>query len=694
MLSAGTYNTSLNASSIPSGSSWNNTTKIIGAGANGGTRFVTPSGGRGIYAFSTISYIEFSDLEFDGSSGGDDGLKFDANNIAHIKFTRIRTHNYAGQGIAINSPSSETISDIQFFQVESHNNGYASDQCNNRPGYCHGMYVNARDMIIDGAKLHDNNGLGIQIYPGPTDNPIMRNSLIYNNYNWGLFVADTVTNGKIYNNTIYGNRNNYGLAYWRSDWQVRNNIGYNNDQSITTSCTQSNNLTSNPKFVNAGAGDFHLQSNSSAIKAGYNVGSAVPTDKDGVSRPQGSAYDIGAYEYTGVTTNPAPTISLTASPTSITSGTASTLTWSSTNATSCTASGAWSGTKSTSGSQSTGNLTANSTFTLSCTGTGGTTNQSVTVNVTAPIAFNFTLSHGGNKSVTQGSSVTNSVTATLSSGTSQSTGFAVSGLPTGATASFSPTACSPTCSSTLTINTLSTTPTGNSTVTITATGGSVIKTSTFTLTVNAPTSTKFSINDRVQVNATFVNVRATANGTLLGTQTTNALGTVIGGPTNTGGYNWWNINFDTGFDGWSAEDYLVKYVAPTPTPTPTPSPTPTPTPTQTASGTIILDNFSGPRLNSGTGGDIFYTYLGEDPGQTYSITNGQMRVTGSPTVGIYWHFLPYPYTGSLGWAKGWIEQGTWDANVNRLKFSFSCDRNLGKTASGYGQIQVGTYVKP
>ena len=493
MLSAGTYNTSLNASSIPSGSSWNNTTKIIGAGANGGTRFVTPSGGRGIYAFSTISYIEFSDLEFDGSSGGDDGLKFDANNIAHIKFTRIRTHNYAGQGIAINSPSSETISDIQFFQVESHNNGYASDQCNNRPGYCHGMYVNARDMIIDGAKLHDNNGLGIQIYPGPTDNPIMRNSLIYNNYNWGLFVADTVTNGKIYNNTIYGNRNNYGLAYGRSDCQVRNNIVYNNDQSITTSCTQSNNLTSNPNFVNAGAGDFHLQSNSSAINAGYNVGSAVPTDKDGVSRPQGSAYDIGAYEYTGGTTNPAPTISLTASPTSITSGTASTLTWSSTNATSCTASGAWSGTKSTSGSQSTGNLTANSTFTLSCTGTGGTTNQSVTVNVTAPIAFNFTLSNGGNKSVTQGSSVTNSVTATLSSGTTQSTGFTVSGLPTGAIGSFSPTACSPTCSTTLTINTLSTTPTGNSTITVTATAGSVIKTSTFILTVNAPVTTSGNV---------------------------------------------------------------------------------------------------------------------------------------------------------------------------------------------------------
>ena len=191
----------------------------------------------------------------------------------------------------------------------------------------------------------------------------------------------------------------------------------------------------------------------------------------------------------GTTVTPAPTVSLTASPTSITSGTASTLSWSSANATSCTASGAWSETKTVSGTQSTGSLTATSTFTLSCTGAGGTTSQSATVNVTAPTAFDFTLSNGGNRSVTQGSSVTNSVTATLSSGTAQSTNFSVSGLPTGATASFSPTACSPNCSTTLTINTLSSTPTGNSTITVTATAGSVIKTSTFILTVAAPTVT-------------------------------------------------------------------------------------------------------------------------------------------------------------------------------------------------------------
>ena len=44
-----------------------------------------------------------------------------------------------------------------------------------------------------------------------------------------------------------------------------------------------------------------------------------------------------------VVTNPAPTVTLAAMPTTVTSGAISNLTWSSTNATACTASGGWSG---------------------------------------------------------------------------------------------------------------------------------------------------------------------------------------------------------------------------------------------------------------------------------------------------------------------------------------------------------------
>ena len=83
-----------------------------------------------------------------------------------------------------------------------------------------------------------------------------------------------------------------------------------------------------------------------------------------------------------------------------------------------------------------------------------------------------------------------------------------------------------------------------------------------------PPSTKFSLNDRVQVFSGPLNVRATASasGTLLGQQATGNLGTVIGGPIAADGFNWWNINYDNAPDGWSAEDYLVKYTAPTPPP--------------------------------------------------------------------------------------------------------------------------------
>src|SRR3989344_2717527 len=103
---------------------------------------------------------------------------------------------------------------------------------------------------------------------------------------------------------------------------------------------------------------------------------------------------------------------------------------------------------------------------------------------TTPPVFDFSLSNGGNKSVNQGSSVTNSVTATLVSGTSQSVSFSTSGLPTGATPSFSPTSCSPTCPTVLTISTLSITPAGTYTVTITGTAtGGLTKITSFTLTV-------------------------------------------------------------------------------------------------------------------------------------------------------------------------------------------------------------------
>ena len=112
--------------------------------------------------------------------------------------------------------------------------------------------------------------------------------------------------------------------------------------------------------------------------------------------------------------------------------------------------------------------------------------------------FDFSLTNGGSKSVTQGASVSNTISAALVSGTAQSVAFSASGLPTGATAAFSPTACTPTCSTGLSLSTTASTPTGTYTLTVTGTGGGVTKTTSFGLTVTAAgptTATTVSFQD-------------------------------------------------------------------------------------------------------------------------------------------------------------------------------------------------------
>jgi len=53
-------------------------------------------------------------------------------------------------------------------------------------------------------------------------------------------------------------------------------------------------------FTNAAGGDYSLASGSPAVDAGTNVASSgVTADISGTSRPQGTAYDIGAYERSG-----------------------------------------------------------------------------------------------------------------------------------------------------------------------------------------------------------------------------------------------------------------------------------------------------------------------------------------------------------------------------------------------------------
>ena len=114
--------------------------------------------------------------------------------------------------------------------------------------------------------------------------------------------------------------------------------------------------------------------------------------------------------------------------------------------------------------------------------------------------------------------------------------------------------------------TLDTTKYSNGQHTITANAvdsvGNAAVLETVTVTVSnsspPPAAGKVSSGDRIQVTARNVKVMRVPGGKKLGSQKSNAQGTVVGGPVAKKRITWWNIDFDRSPDGWVAQDYVEK----------------------------------------------------------------------------------------------------------------------------------------
>ncbi|MEK7281155.1 MAG: choice-of-anchor Q domain-containing protein, partial [Chloroflexota bacterium] len=185
---------------------------------------------------------------------------------------------------------------------------------------------------------------GTGIIDGWAPSDIIRNNTVVNTMNrdalqaTGIFIWGDAANNKVYNNTIQNALTGIQLNSLTINNLVKNNIFWRATVDINNQGTGnilSNNLcpsggaacpvTTNPQFVNESDPvdpDLHLQSTSPARDAGATL-SDVLTDFDEVSRPQGSSYDIGAYEF--ITS---AAVSLTVNPTTVSPGGSVTVTWS------------------------------------------------------------------------------------------------------------------------------------------------------------------------------------------------------------------------------------------------------------------------------------------------------------------------------------------------------------------------------
>ena len=132
------------------------------------------------------------------------------------------------------------------------------------------------------------------------------------------------------------------------------------------------------------------------------------------------------------------------------------------------------------------NATPSGTYNIEVIATSATVARTATFTLTVNIPFDYTVSVDPvSSTIDQGSTTETQVSANLITGFPESVTFSVSGLPSGCVATFSPTSCILSCTSTLTINTSITTPPGSYPCQITVmTSGGVVRTTTFTLTIN------------------------------------------------------------------------------------------------------------------------------------------------------------------------------------------------------------------
>lgn len=463
--------------------------------------------------------------------------------------------------------------------------------------------VTIKNCLIEGGS-HNVVGGGIRVSGPGVGTITIQNNIIRNTYDHGIIaVGSAVPELRVYNNTIIGNRG-AGIYAQNGNWVVKNNIIQNNGwDEITTDSTTGTflsdynsiwKLSGSSYFVWRGSnktweqwkissgGDYHsinsdamlntngsLKLGSPSINAGVNLGSPynIGLSPDSVwpssvstldQNSNGSGWEIGAYVYPSTslppsdTTTPSTPASLSA--TAISSSQIN-LSW----------------TASTDNVGVTGYKIYRNNSQI---GTSGTNSYSDT-NLSPSTSYTYTVSAydvAGNTSAQS-----SGVSATTLSGTTppppppptNSTKFSAnqriqttSNLNVRSTASASGTL-------------LGTQPLGSLGTII---GGGQSADGFYWWNVNydngvdgwsiedyltpynaSTPADKFIIGDRVHTTFKLkVRLTPTSTGKAICTQNKNAYGTVIAGPKVAGSYTWWQINYDSSCDGWSAENWLVK----------------------------------------------------------------------------------------------------------------------------------------
>lgn len=212
-------------------------------------------------------------------------------------------------------PGDGIISDALVESNIFHDNGGGSAVSNGGGSgiNCDGV----QNSRIQNNLIYDSHATGISLYQidggGPsTGNVVVNNTvLVASDGRWALNIRDGATGNHVYNNILWNAHPSRGAVTIAADaldgFLADNNLMLDRftlddgDTVIVLADWQSAtgqdaaSSTAEPTFVNPGAGDYHSQPASPAVDKGTAT-QAPGADLEGIARPQGVTFDIGAYE--------------------------------------------------------------------------------------------------------------------------------------------------------------------------------------------------------------------------------------------------------------------------------------------------------------------------------------------------------------------------------------------------------------
>jgi hypothetical protein len=321
----GTYTETI-ANRMPGGASWNAPFTL--ETNPGDVVTLRPSGSCGILIDmrrSTTQYVILrgstsARMVVDAANCTVDAIKITHSSSSgsshHIRLEHIEVKNARNHGILV----TQTACCNEFINVWVHHNGSSANT-----NQTHGFYVQSNNNVFDGvvAEYNWNQGLNLRrtncggaqcttntivrnsvfryngrsgsgngISYGAGENLQFVNNLFYKNAKSGLLCSTTASNAKIFNNTFWNN-GYYAMKLADTNCtntQIRNNIFWQNIPGNILNggagTTDSNNLTTDPKFIDPSKDDFRLQSGSPAIDQGATITSVSTTT---VAAPQPAA---------------------------------------------------------------------------------------------------------------------------------------------------------------------------------------------------------------------------------------------------------------------------------------------------------------------------------------------------------------------------------------------------------------------